>query len=63
MSLALKQPHVSLSDLISVGSLVRVNGRDEIFRVSAITKDRQSACVNYGREYFWCFLSELRFIA
>ena len=63
MSLALKQPHVSLSDLISVGSLVRANGRDEIFRVSAITKDRQSARVNYGHEYFSCFLSELRFIA
>ena len=63
MPLALEQSHVSLNDLISVGSLVRVNGRDETFRVSAITKDRQSARVNYGCEYFWCFLSELRFIA
>ena len=61
MSLALKQSHVSHSDLISVGSLVVINGRSATHRVKAISKDRQSAWISYGVDYSWWPMRELRY--
>ena len=61
MALALEHPHSTQQNLISVGSIVLIQGRSSKHRVKAISKDRISAWITYGDDIIKLPLSELFF--